>query len=110
MFKMKKVLNYLDLEFLENGNVMFFISIIISILLLFILWKQTNGFKILGWKLFLHAFLCIPFIIFGMIMIAFPNGTLGVTQHVYLGIIMYSLCVLIFHISQLLSFPQAIII
>lgn len=36
--------------------------------------------------------------LFGGIMIFFPNGTGGVTQHFYLGVLMYSLTMFVFAI------------
>ncbi len=89
----KKLFSHLSSSFFwEDGRVMIIISIAISIGFLIILYRITN----LKWKVWLPVILCGPIIIFGAIMMFFPNGTGGVTQHFYLGITMYSSCILLF--------------
>lgn len=82
--------------FWEDGRVMIIFCIVISGIFLIVLGHATNGFRQLNWKIWLPAVVCIPIIILSFIMLCFPNGTGGVTQHFYLGILMYVLCILIF--------------
>ena len=83
-------------EFWENGTVMIVTCLIISILFIAILCIVSCGFKVLGWRLWIPAIICIPIMLFCLIMLFFPNGTGGVTQHFYIGVLMYVLCVLVF--------------
>ena len=82
--------------FWEDGRVMLTACAIISIIFLILLWRLSNGFKLLSWKMWLPVIVCLPIMAFGGIMLRFPNGTGGVTQHFYLGLFMYALCTLIF--------------
>ena len=83
-------------EFWENGTVMIVVCLIISALFTAVLCIATKGFKTSGRLLWAPAVVCVPIMLFGFIMLFFPNGTGGVTQHFYLGILMYALCVLVF--------------
>ena len=82
--------------FWEDGKIMFTFCIVITGIFIIVLALVTNGFRQLNWKIWLPAVVCIPIIILCLIMTFFPNGTGGVTQHFYLGILMYTLCILIF--------------
>lgn len=82
--------------FWEDGNIMLAFCLVISGIFLIVLGFATNGFRQLNWKIWLPAVVCIPIVILCLIMIFFSNGTGGVTQHFYLGILMYALCILIF--------------
>lgn len=86
----------LNEKFWENGAVMISTCLIVSIIFIIILWIVTVKFTVLGWRMWLPVFVCTPCILFGAIMIFFPNGTWGMTQHFYLGILMYALCILTF--------------
>lgn len=82
-------------EFWEDGRVILFISAIISIINVIIVWIITKGYKEKKW------FLRVPIMLFGIIgiigfiMVLFPNGTFGVTQHFYLGIFAYAMSITI---------------
>jgi len=92
---MKKLFGMLfSSSFWENGIVMIVFSIIIGILLEFFLFKFLEQ-STKRWLIFLPSLICLVNIIFSVIMLVFPNGTGGVTQHFYFGILMYSLSVLI---------------
>lgn len=86
----------LNEKFWENGTVMIVTCLIVSIIFITVLWIVTVKCKVLKWLMWLPVFVCTPAILLGAVMIFFPNGTGGVTQHFYLGILMYALCILTF--------------
>ncbi len=92
---MKFLSEYLiSASFWEDGRVMIVFAVIIGLSIELIMWKIT---KVTQKKrqLFIPLIICMAGLIFGGIMIFFPNGTGGVTQHFYLGIFSYSLSTLI---------------
>ena len=102
---MKEIIKYLlrqlsSAYFWEDGHVMIAVSLIISIMIELLLCKAATVSQ-KNWLLFMPAILCSISIVFGVIMLLFPNGTGGVTQHFYLGITVYSFAILV--ISVLLG-------
>ena len=91
-----KIINktILNEDFWENGLVMIIFSIIFGLIFELLTWSISRRYQIKN-IIFIPSLLCLIIMSFGIIMLSFPNGTGGVTQHFYLGIIMYSLSILI---------------
>ena len=83
--------------FWEDGRVMIVFSLICSFLLGLLFKYIANRFS-KKWIMFVPYLLYFIGMLFGGIMIFFPNGTGGVTQHCYLGVLMYSLTMFVFTI------------
>ena len=87
----------LSSSFWEDGRVMIVFSLICSFLLRLLFKYIANRFS-KKWIMFVPYLLYFIGMLFGGIMISFPNGTGGVTQHFYLGVLIYSLTMFVFAI------------
>lgn len=80
--------------FWEDGRVMIVVVIVTGMLLELISWKFVKATQ-LKWILFVPTIICFIVGIIGLVMLFFPNGTGGYTQHFYLCLFMYSLSTMI---------------
>ena len=85
----------LNSYFWEDGRVMIITSIIVSFLLRLLFKYIAKSYAKKHIELAPYLLYSIG-MLFGGIMIFFPNGTGGVTQHFYLGVLMYSLTMFVF--------------
>ncbi len=79
----------------EDLRVIIGISIAISIILFTLLRIFTNKFQCSNWIIFLPTFLSLLGIIISFTVMLLAEGKNGVLQHAFLGILTYSICVLI---------------
>ena len=87
--------------FWEDARVMVIFSIVIS-LIIRLTFKKIAVISHINWLEFVPYLIYVIGILFGSIMMCMPNGTGNVTQHFYLGILMYSItmffCTILIHI------------
>lgn len=79
----------------EDFRVVIGISIAISIILFALLGIFTNKFQCSNWIIFLPTFLSLLGIIISLTIMLLMEGKNGVLQHAFLGVLTYSICVLI---------------
>lgn len=80
-------------DFWEDGRVIIVCSLIIAMLMYFIMWKLTNGFKCTKLIIFIPTLLCLVGVILGVLMMFLSKD--GILQHVFLCVATYSLLTLI---------------
>ena len=79
----------------EDFRVVIGISIAISIILFALLRIFTNKFQCSNWIILLPSILSLIGIIISLTIMLLAEGKNGVLQHAFLGVLTYSICVLI---------------